>query len=44
MRGARLGFSEERLLGFGYSFEQLTHARRLPVHTPPLSAEQIKLP
>ena len=37
-------FSEGRLLGFGYSFEQLTHARRLPVHTPPLSGETIKLP
>jgi amidase len=37
-------FSEGRLLGFGYSFERLTHARRLPVHTPPLSGETIKLP
>jgi len=37
-------FSEGRLLGFGYSFEQLTHARRLPVHTPPLSGETIKRP
>ena len=36
--------SEGKLLGFGYSFEQLTHARRLPIHTPPLSGETITLP
>jgi amidase len=34
-------FSEPRLLALGYSFEQLTHARRLPRHTPPLSGEMI---
>jgi amidase len=27
-------FSEAKLLGLGYSFEQATKARRLPVHTP----------
>jgi amidase len=27
-------FSEARLLSLGYAFEQLTHARRLPIHTP----------
>jgi len=37
-------FSEPRLLAFGYSFEQATHARRLPVHTPRLQAEAIRLP
>jgi len=37
-------FSEGKLLAFGYSFEQLTHARRLPVHTPPLPGEAIRLP
>ena len=37
-------FSEPRLLALGYSFEQATHARRLPVHTPPLQAEAIRLP
>ncbi len=30
------GFSEGKLLGLGYSFEQGTHARRRPIHTPPL--------
>ena len=37
-------FSEPRLLALGYSFEQLTHARRLPRHTPPLSGEVISTP
>lgn len=37
-------FSEGKFLGFGYSLEQLTHARRLPVHTPPLPNEAIRLP
>jgi amidase len=37
-------FSEPRLLALGYSFEQATHARRLPVHTPRLQAEAIRLP
>jgi amidase len=40
----RVSFSEPRLLAFGYSFEQATHARRLPVHTPRLQAEAIRLP
>jgi len=34
-------FSEPRLLGLGYAFEQLTKARRLPVHTPALEGEEI---
>jgi len=34
-------FSEPRLLALGYSFEQATRARRLPVHTPALPGEQI---
>ena len=29
-------FDEPRLLALGYAFEQVTKARRLPVHTPPL--------
>ncbi len=37
-------FSEPKLLALGYSFEQLTHARRLPVHTPALPDETIALP
>jgi amidase len=37
-------FSEPRLLALGYSFEQLTQARRLPVHTPALAGETIALP
>lgn len=37
-------FSEPRLLALGYSFEQATHARRLPVHTPPLKGESILVP
>jgi amidase len=37
-------FSEARLLALGYSFEQTTHARRLPVHTPRLPGEVIRLP
>ena len=36
-------FSEPRLLGLGYAFEQLTHARRLPVHTPVLTGELIAI-
>ena len=32
-------FSEPRLLALGYAFEQTTQARRLPVHTPALTAE-----
>lgn len=34
-------FSEGKLLGLGYSFEQLTHARRRPVHTPALPGETV---
>jgi amidase len=34
-------FSEARLLSIGYSFEQATHARRRPIHTPALSGEAI---
>jgi amidase len=34
-------FSEPKLLGLGYAFEQATHARRLPVTTPMLPGEKI---
>jgi amidase len=34
-------FSEAKLLALAYSFEQVTHARRLPVHTPALPGEQL---
>jgi amidase len=37
-------FSEPKLLALGYSFEQLTKARRLPRYTPPLSGEVINTP
>lgn len=37
-------FSEPKLLALGYSFEQLTRARRLPVHTPALADEWITVP
>ena len=37
-------FSEPKLLALGYSFEQATRARRLPVHTPKLSRETITIP
>jgi amidase len=37
-------FSEQRLLSLGYSFEQATHARRRPVHTPALEGESIPSP
>jgi len=37
-------FSEPRLLSLGYSFEQLTHARRRPIHTPALPGETISVP
>ena len=36
-------FSEQKLLSLGYSFEQSTRARRLPVHTPALDADRISL-
>ena len=34
-------FSEGKLLGLGYSFEQATHARRRPVHAPALPGETL---
>jgi amidase len=37
-------FSEPKLLGLGYSFEQATHARRRPVHTPARPGETITIP
>ena len=37
-------FSEPKLLALGYSFEQATHARRRPVHTPSRPGESISLP
>jgi amidase len=37
-------FSEPRLLALGYSFEQATRARRLPVHTPRLQHEIVTVP
>jgi amidase len=37
-------WSEPKLFALGYSFEQLTKARRLPVHTPRLSGETVTLP
>jgi amidase len=36
-------FSEPRLFALGYSFEQLTRARRLPVHTPALMGDAIRI-
>jgi amidase len=35
-------FSEGKLIGLGYAFEQATKARRRPVHTPALSGETLK--
>lgn len=32
-------FSEARLLGYGYDFEQATRARRLPRYTPMLASD-----
>jgi amidase len=37
-------FSEAKLLALGYSFEQASKARRLPVHTPRLPSETITVP
>jgi amidase len=34
-------FSERKLLALGYAFEQRTHARRLPISTPPLAGETL---
>jgi amidase len=39
-----VAFSEPKLLALGYSFEQATHARRLPVHTPALPDQTITVP
>ncbi|MCR6652611.1 MAG: amidase family protein [Cellvibrionaceae bacterium] len=36
-------FSEGKLLGYGYDFEQATKALRLPKHTPALSGDVINL-
>jgi amidase len=36
-------FSEGTLLSVGYAFEQLTHARRLPIHTPALPGDVVRL-
>jgi amidase len=37
-------FSESRLLAIGYSFEQATKVRRLPVHTPLRPGDSIAVP
>lgn len=37
-------FSEGKLLSLGFSFEQITRARRLPAHTPRLKGETISVP
>ena len=37
-------FSEPKLLALGYSFEQITHARRRPVHTPARDGEVVTVP
>ena len=37
-------FSEPKLIALGYSFEQATHARRRPVHTPLRPGESIVVP
>jgi amidase len=37
-------FSESRLLAIGYSFEQATKARRLPVHTPLRPGDSVAVP
>ena len=37
-------FSEPKLLALGYSFEQATHARRRPVHTPAQPGESFPVP
>lgn len=37
-------FSEPKLLALGYSLEQATRARRLPVHTPRLQGESVTVP
>jgi amidase len=35
-------FSEQKLLGFGFAFEQKTHALHQPVTTPPLAGDQFR--
>jgi amidase len=37
-------FSEAKLIALGFSFEQASRARRLPVHTPRLPGEIVNLP
>jgi amidase len=37
-------FSEPKLIALGFSFEQATHARRRPVHTPSRPGETITVP
>ena len=37
-------FSEPRLIALGYSFEQATHARRRPAHTPARQGEAVTVP
>jgi amidase len=37
-------FSEPKLLALGYSFEQATHARRRPVHTPLRPGDAVTIP
>ena len=37
-------FSEAKLLGYGYDFEQATKARVLPKHTPPLASDEVVRP
>jgi amidase len=37
-------FSEPKLFALGYSFEQITHARRRPVHTPARDGETLHVP
>jgi amidase len=37
-------FSEPKLIALGYSFEQATHARRRPAHTPARAGESILVP
>lgn len=36
-----VAFGEPRLFALGYAFEQLSRARRVPSHTPPLAGEHI---
>jgi amidase len=36
-------FTEGKLIGLGYSFEQATHIRRRPVHTPALKDDTVSV-